>query len=419
MTDQKQPSRRDFLATSAKLAAAAGLVSSAGGCSPTDAGPTLRVVQGPRPAPIGADQQVRLGIIGAGNRIFWVTRQMLDIDPNVSIKAVADIHPPHVDRIVEHVAEKLNERPDVYTGTDGYKQLLARDDIDAVLIGTPCHLHAPMFVDCFAAGKHFLGEKPMAITVNEANAVVAAQRKNPEVIAQIGFQRRATTLFPKGIELIRGGALGKLVDARAAWNIRGPIGLPQHAPRDWFGRRRYSGDWMLEQACHTWDVLNWVAGELPVAAMGVGHGNLFPDLDPGRDVTDHYLANIEYRDFNVSFEHSWVCPHHDEYPDAAEGRFSGVFEFVSGMEAGASLTEGKIFYRDREKEPEQYAPRETEPAWTRDMIAAFLKTVRGQQQLICGVETSRMATLVGLLVRKAVYERRRVTMDEITGGTLA
>jgi len=417
MTDRKEPSRRDFLATSARLAAAAGLVS-AGGCGTMDAGPTLRVVQGPRPASIGPGQKIRLGIIGAGNRIFWVTRQMFEVDKNVSIKAVADPYQPHVDRMVELVGKTLNEKPDVYKGREDYKKLLARPDIDAVLIGTPCYLHAPMYVDCFAAGKHFYGEKPMAISLNGANAVVAAQKKNPEVVAQIGFQRRGTSMYPKGVELIRTGALGKLIDGRAAWNIRGPIGLPDQAPRDWFSQRKYSGDWMLEQACHTWDVLNWVAGELPIAATGIGHGNLFPELDPDRDVTDHYFAHLEYRDFIVDYEHSWLCPHHDNYPDSPEGRFSGVFEKISGMKAGAALNEGKIFYRDSDKKPEQYTPLETEPGWTQMSIGSFLKTLRGQKELVCGVETSRMATLVGLMVRKSVYERRRVTMKEITGGIL-
>jgi len=418
MADQKQQSRRDFLARSARLAAATGLVS-AGGCSMMDLGPTLRVVAGPKPHRIGPKQKIRLGIIGPGNRIFWVMKQMFKVDKNISIKAIAEPVQANVDRALAEIGKVLKEKPDVYMGREDYKtKLLARDDIDAVLVGTPCYLHARMYLDCFAAGKHFYGEKPMAITLNEANAMVEAQRKNPEVIAQIGFQRRATTMYPKGIELIRSGALGRLLDSRAAWNIRGPIGLPKDGHRSWFGRRKYSGDWMLEQACHTWDVLNWVAGTLPIAATGLGYGNLFPDLDPDRDVTDLYFAHLEYPDFLVDYEHSWLCPHHDNYPNSPEGRFSGVFEKIGGMKAGVALNEGKIFYRDSKKKPEQYTPRETEPGWTQMSIGSFLKTLRGQQKLVSGVENGRMATLVGLMVRKAVYERRRVTMDEITRWSL-
>jgi len=415
MSEQNEQTRRNFLATGAKLAAAAGLVST-GGCSMADRGPILTAVAGPKPHKIDPNQKIRLGIIGPGNRIFWVMKQMFEVDKNITIKAIAEPVQANVDRALAEIKKQLGDTPDVYTGRQDYKtKLLARDDIDAVLVGTPCYLHAPMYLDCFAAGKHFYGEKPMAITVNETKAMVEAQRKNPDVIGQIGFQRRGTQMYPKGIEMVRSGVLGKLLDCRAAWNLRGPIGLPNDGHRSWFGRRQYSGDWMLEQACHTWDVLNWVAGKLPVAATGVGYGNLFPELDPDRNVTDLYFAHLEYPDFFVDYEHSWLCPWHDAYPQVAEGRFSGIFEKVCGKDGGISLNEGKIFYRDRDKKPEQFTKHETEPGWTQDSIGSFLQTLRGKKELVSGVTNGRMATLVGLMVRKAVYERRRVTMKEIIG----
>ena len=416
MTGQNEQTRRGFLVQSAKLAMVAGLASTAN-CSMADHGPPMQVVAGPKPRRFGPNDKIRFGIIGAGNRCNYVMRQLFEADKNISIKAVAEPVQANIDRALKDIGEALKEKPDIYTGNDEYMtKLLARDDIDAILTATPCFLHARIFLDCFATGKHVYGEKPMAITLNEANAMVEAREKNPEVICQIGFQRRGTKLYPKGIQMIRKGKIGQPLDCRAAWNNAwGPIGKPGDGTRAWFGRRKFSGDWMLEQACHTWDVLNWVAGKLPVAATGIGYKNLFKEMDPGRDVTDLYYAHLEYPDFYVDYQHSWICPHNDTFDKGPGGRFTGVFEHLGGLKGGVALNEGKFFSRDKDAKVEQYVEAETEPMWTRGSIGAFMKALRGQGPNVCTVEEGRAATLVGLLVRTAVDEHRRVTMQEITG----
>lgn len=164
---------------------------------------------------------------------------------------------------------------------------------------------------------------------------------------------------------------------------------------------------MLEQACHSWDVMNWMAGALPVAASGVGYRDIFKSMDPERDVTDLYYAHLEYPGFFVDFEHSWMCPHNDE------GRFTGVFERISGPKGGMAINEGKLYWRDPNKKTEQFAEASGDPGWTQGSIAAFVKSLRGRTPVACGVKEGRDATLVGLLVRQAVDERRRVEMKEI------
>ncbi len=415
MKELNQKTRRGFLADSAKLVAAAGLASTAG-CAVIDRGPVMRVVAGPKPRTIGPNDKIRFGIIGAGNRCNWVMKQLFEMDKNISIKAVAEPEQANVDRALKDIQEGLNEKPDIYMGREDYKKLLARDDVDAILTATPCCMHARIFLDCFAAGKHVYGEKPMAITANEADAVVEAQKKNPHTICQVGFQRRATKIYPAGVAKIQEGMIGQMLDVRAAWNNAwGPIGKPSDGARSWLGRRKYSGDWMLEQACHTWDVFAWVTGRLPVAATGLGYKGIFKEMDPDRDVTDLYYAHIEYPDFAIDYEHSWICPHKDKYGDGPDGRFTGVFEHFAGLKGGISMNEGKFFPRDPDAKVIQYTEPESEPAWTRNSIAAFTKALRGQGPVLSTPETGKMATLIGLLVRQAVDERRRVTMKEIIG----
>jgi len=412
MTENSHTSRRDFLAKSAKVAAVAGLIGTANSsASQSRSHDKIEVVAGPTPKPIGANETIGIGLVGAGVRI---SRSLLGIivgQKNVVIKAVADPDDGNRNGLLKKLAKANLPTPDAYTGPEDYKnKLLARDDIQVVILGTPVHTHGKMYLDCFAAGKHFYGEKPMCHRVNEANALVEAQKKNPKVLVQIGFQRRSSERYNKGMQKIREGAIGKLFSARATWCMNGVYGLPNAGTRIWMGRAKLSGDWMLEQACHTWDVLCWVAGEkAPVAAQGMGNRELYKHLDPERDVTDYYIANIEFPNgMYVNYEHNWACPTNDDK------RWSGVYERIAGMDGGIALDEGKIFWRNKKKKsvdlggPGGYA-------MNGESVNTFFNCVRTGTKPPSGVETGRNATLTGLLVRKAVYEKRRVEMKEILG----
>jgi len=407
MSDKSHTTRRDFLTTSAKVAGLAGLAATAG-CSIMEKSAPIAVSAGPAPHPIGPDTTIRLGLIGVGGRGREILKPALK-QKNIEVKAIADPNEPNRGKCLDQIKEALGQTPEVYTGPEDYKRLVARDDIDAVILAVPPDLHGAMYLACFAAGKHFYGEKPMCIEKNEADALVKAQELNPRVVGQIGFQRRGCPRYQAGIKMIHDGTFGPPRHGRAAWNNSwGPLGLPDQGTAVWFGRAKQSGDWMLEQACHTWDVLNWVAGKLPVAASGMGVRGLFKDQDPQRDVTDYYLAHVEYPDeFYVTFEHSWICPKRDE------NRFFGIYERISGPTGAICLDEGKVFWRDDKKDPVQLKEPGGEPRMTEDSMAAFCKSMRTGTPPVSGVVNGRAATLTGLLVRKAVYEHRRVLMSEI------
>lgn len=418
-------SRRDFLVQSARAAAVAGIASAAYPLNAQGAqrGPKLEVNAGPKPRSIGPNDTIRFGLIGIGGQGRHDLQRLLK-NPNISIKALADPDPVNAQRCVELVKELTGETIEVYPEPDDWKtKLLGRDDIDAVLTATPCYLHGPIHLACFAAGKHFYGEKPMCIEANEADALIEAQKKNPHVKAQIGYQRRATQLYAEGIKRIREGLIGELIDGRGAWNNSwGPIGLPSETAekwpgRIWLGRRKYSGDWMLEQACHTWDVFCWAADAMPVAASGYGRRDIFIEMDPKRDVTDYYIAHLEFPNgFYVDFEHSWFCPK----TDVRDGKFAGVFERIAGREGGLCLNDGLFMPRkDQVKrngetiklEPVDYRPQE--PDHIESALAAFVRSIRHDEPVICDVTEGRNATYTGLLVREAVEQGRRVEMKEL------
>lgn len=410
--------RRDFLSASAKLATAASLASVAAAQAMSPArrlirGDKIKVAAGPKPRRIGASDTIGLGLIGMGGQGRHDLEKLLKNNPKISVKAIADPDPDNARKAAELVQSITGETIEIYPEFDDYKnKLLARDDVDAVLTATPCYMHGPVHLACFEAGKHFYGEKPLCTEANEADALVEAQDRNPQVVGQIGFQRRATQLYAEGVKRIRDGAIGDPMDGRGAWNNSwGPLGLPHQKAdkwpgRIWLGRRQWSGDWMLEQACHTWDVFCWVAGQPPIAASGVGRTDVFAEMDPDRDVTDFYFAHLEFPDkFFVDFEHSWICPKQDP-----NQRFSGVFERVASRKGGILLNEGVFLPRDQ-GEIETYKPDEGDHITM--SLQAFVNSIRTGAPVVSDMRTARPSTYTGLLVRAAVDAGRRVELKDL------
>src|SRR5271166_5392288 len=308
---------------------------------------------------------VRLGLIGIGNRGTALLRALLDLP----------------------AARRLLERPDV----------------DAVIAAVPCDLHESIGCETLRAGKHLYAEKPLALTLAGCDRLCIEASRRPALVVHVGFQRRSNPRFREGVERIQGRELGPLIEARATWtSSNGP--LSGHG--GWPGRRDRSGDFMVEQAVHIWDILHWLHGDLPVKAAGWGRRGLFAQQDPGRDVTDHYAVELEWADgFRASLLQSWVAP-------AADG-FTGSTLRVLGEAGGLDFGAGSLTFRDRQKPRQAIHPGPQND--TRLALLDFLTSVRAEKPLPPPITLAeaRSATLTGLLVRKAVDERRTVTMDEI------
>ncbi len=209
-------------------------------------------------------------------------------------------------------------------------RLLDRGDIDAVAVAIPCDLHEPVYSGAILAGKHLYAEKPLGLTLAGCDRLIAEADKAPALVVHVGFQRRSNPRFREGVELIRRGELGPLIEARATWtSSNGP--LTGHG--GWLGRRDRSGDWMVEQAVHIWDVLSWLRGEPPARAGGWGRRGLFAEIDRERDVTDHYAVDLEWADgFRASFVQSWIAPADEGFTGSSlrvMGELGG-FDFGTG-----------------------------------------------------------------------------------------
>jgi myo-inositol 2-dehydrogenase / D-chiro-inositol 1-dehydrogenase len=369
------------------------------GCS---AAASLALTQGNLAEASGAEAAaapVRLGLIGIGNRGTSLARSLLEL-PGASIVAVCDAEPKHRLRGQGIVEKGCGHRPEAY---DDPRRVLDRKDVDAVAIALPCDLHEPLYRDAIAAGKHLYAEKPMAPSLAACDRLAALAARAPEVVVHVGFQRRSNPRYREAVERIGKGELGPLVEARAAWSSSNG---PMTGHDGWLGRRERSGDWMVEQAVHVWDVLYWIKGELPARASGWGRRGMFTRIDPRRDVTDHYAVELEWADgFRASFVQSWIAP-------ADEG-FTGSSLRVLGEDGGFDFSTGVMTFRDRS------LPRQTihggPQADSRLALEAFLAAVRAESPPVPPITLAdaRAATLIGLLARKAVDERRTVGIDEV------
>jgi predicted dehydrogenase len=155
---------------------------------------------------LGANDRVRVGFIGLGNRGDQVLSAFLE-HKDCEVAAVCDIYQPYVD----FAAKKIATKPKEYKN---YQDLLASKDLDAVVIVTPDHWHALMCVEACAAGKDVYVEKPLSLCVAEGRAMVSAARKH-KCVVQCGIQRLSSTFCREAAEAIRSGAIGKVTVVRA------------------------------------------------------------------------------------------------------------------------------------------------------------------------------------------------------------
>jgi len=227
-----------------------------------------------RPA---ASERITLGFIGVGGMGFGHVKALLDGRKDVEILAVADVYEAHRQRAVQKIGPNCK-------GYNDYQELLARPDIDAVVVATPDHWHAMAAIHACQAGKDVYCEKPLSLTIREARAMVRAARANATVF-QVGSQQRSMSQFRHACELVRNGRIGKLQWMRAAvgggptcdlepaetpppgldWNRwLGPAPWADYTPRRCFFTFRwfydYSGGMMTDWGAHQNDIAQWGNG---------------------------------------------------------------------------------------------------------------------------------------------------------------
>ncbi len=162
---------------------------------------------------IAPSDRINIGVIGAGTQARGLSSIFVGLK-DTQVIAACDVNTKKMDSFIESYLTATAKNNQPKTAKDlaqylDYQDLIARDDIDAVVIGTPDHWHAKPAIDAMAAGKHVYCEKPLSHTILEGRAMVNAARKHQKIL-QTGSHQRSIEQFRKACELIRNGYLGKV-----------------------------------------------------------------------------------------------------------------------------------------------------------------------------------------------------------------
>jgi predicted dehydrogenase len=260
---------------------------------------------------LGAADRVRMGFIGLGNRGDQVHSAFLEWGDSQTV-AICDLRDDYLDL----AARKSRGTPARHKD---YRRLLESKEVDAVVIATPDHWHALMFIDACNAGKDVYVEKPLSLTVVEGRKMVEAAERAKRV-TQVGTQRRSAKVIQDAVDYVRSGGLGQVSVARgyeisSEWpaGIGNPPSQPPPSEEEWdrwlgpapkvpFNPNRayylfryfydYSGGQMTNIGVHLLDTLRWCLNlESPTKVTAMGGQYVIKD---NREIPDTLEALWEY-----------------------------------------------------------------------------------------------------------------------------
>ena len=178
-----------------------------------------------RSNPIGANNRVRMALIGCG-LIMGGHHGWAQSHPMIDLVAVCDVKKSQREAALAKLKQK---NPDAVGYVD-YGDIMARSDIDAVIIATPDHWHAAISIDAMRAGKDVFVEKPMAFTLDESAAMVAAENRYGRIL-QVGSMQRSDPAMRQAVDIVRNGWIGEITEIHI--DLRGdfaPVSLLPEEP---------------------------------------------------------------------------------------------------------------------------------------------------------------------------------------------
>ena len=346
-----------------------------------------------------ANSAVSVGLLGTGGRGSRVAGYA-QANSRGRVMALCDLF----DEQIENAKKKI-EVPDAVVYKD-MEKFLSADDIDAVIIATPPFEHPRMLSAAVQAGKHIYCEKPMGVDAEGCRLVIEASRRHkPDKCLSTGFQQRYGKGYLEAYRRLQAGELGELTMAAASW-ISGdpwkfrPYDDPAvHKLRNWFAYRDYSGDIIVEQDCHNFDVLHWFIGALPSRAVGYGGTAVRKHME----IMDHLSLSFEFPNgMHVNFEANQITPR----------GFRRVGERFTGTKGTVETSRGRMIHYRPGSEPESIP---SDNDITVDAVDTFLKRVESGDIENVG-ERSALSTLMAILGRTAIYENREATWLGEFGG---
>jgi predicted dehydrogenase len=358
----------------------------------------------------GANDRITYGLIATGGRGRYLNERFQALGSQCV--ALCDVYEPNLE-----AARK--QSPDAKTFVD-YKDLLA-EKMDAVVIASPDHHHAPMLFAALAAGKDVYLEKPLSKSLEESVKIVDTVKKSKQIV-QVGMQRRSAESIIKAKKLVDDGVLGQitLVKPQWHWNISKELdNSPLPGKLDWdrfvgsakkrplepmrFRRWRYFLDYaggnMTDQGTHLMDVVQWFTNET-APRTAVAHG--YVAKMKGAEHPDVFSAVFEYPNFMAT----WTL----DYANSFQNGWSITF---MGDKATMILDEyGYKVYAEPWKVDAPAIYQEKAPVPIESHIANFVDCVRSRQQPNCTVDIAANAVAGPHLGNLAMFGHKQARLPE-------
>ncbi len=409
--------RREFLNSSTKLAAAAGLGSMA--YSPLQARRAKN-----------ANDKVTVALIGARGMGFGDLSNALKL-PNVECVALCDIDTNVLTSRAADVEKMQGKAPKTYKE---FERVMDDKSIDAVIIGTPDHWHCLPFIAACQAGKDIYVEKPLANSIAECNLMVQAARKYQRVV-QVGQQQRSGDHWMKARDYIKQGNIGTLRKVNVWGNFRYGIGQPivadsavppgvdferwlGPAPARTFNKNRFHGSWRMfwdyggglltDWGVHLLDMALWAKDvkELPLSVTSSG-GN-FAFSDHAHETFDTMNVNFQLKDYTVNWENVAGIqsgPYGRSYGLAYIGNDATLVIDRAGWEVFPELSENGQTY----KVPR--LPSQPGRDYHLDHMQNFITCIETRQETNCPIENGALVATYAHMGNIALLTKSELKWD--------
>jgi predicted dehydrogenase len=373
---------------------------------------------------LGANDRIQIGLIGCGQRgIRALLTDALKFreEANIECTAVCDIWRQHKDEAAGFVRDTAGNDP---RRMAAYREMLALEEIDAVLIATPDHQHATMLTDAVRAGKDAYCEKPLAMDMRELNLCVDTVKKSDRIV-QMGTQVRSLPSSMGARQWVQGGGLGKIIkveqvrnSVRPYWHRYGERTLAEadtdwkaflfnrksrpfeaNLQTGWFGHRDFSRGSHSNLMVHFIDLVHHITGSNPPKRV-VTLGGTFR-------WKDHYTAPdsvetiLEYDDFLVRYSTAF---------GTGAGNYLKFFGSKGTLDA--SNWSGRPFEVSGKGAEEPLAEGATIPEVASDHhMLNWLKCLRSRQQPNAPIDAGYAHSVAVIMSDEALIRGRRMVHD--------
>ena len=304
-----------------------------------------------------AEGPLKIGLIGAGGRGTGAVQDAIQGSSHVQLIAVHDFFQSRVDACLgrlqgnENLKDNIKVDPaNVFTGREGYKDLLKIKEIDYVIIASPPGFKPEQFEAAVDAKKHIFCEKPVSTDPTGTRRYMKAAKKSEQLKLSVvtGTQRRHQKPYVETIKKIHDGVLGEIVSARAYWDG----GLPwthnrqpgecdaDYQIRNWYQFCWICGDNIVEQHIHNLDIMNWVLQSHPLTVVASGGRCWKPKIEKYGNIWDNFSCDFEYP--NGVHVHSYCRHLNRSYDEVAEHVYGTNKGFRNGYSNCCDMGEGGI-----------------------------------------------------------------------------